>query len=250
VFLLAACTVLAVGCGESEPGLSKDEYIEQVRALGADLEPTLAELDDAEFSNTKELAQAIDRIGSQLEELGTRADELNPPAEVADTHADLAAAITEFGAWFHEVAERIRATPQGELEALLEREYGIPLGFGDFDPSKVDAAKNLERAVNELNDKGYSFEEASNGQYASDGPGDADAGKEIFSSAGCGGCHTLADAGATGALGPSLDASRPPYGLVIERVTNGQGIMPRFATTLNGEQIQDVAAYVSQAARR
>jgi mono/diheme cytochrome c family protein len=36
--------------------------------------------------------------------------------------------------------------------------------------------------------------------------------------------------------------------LVIERVKNGQGIMPAFATQLSEEQIQDVAAYVSQAA--
>ena len=34
-------------------------------------------------------------------------------------------------------------------------------------------------------------------------------GKAIFASAGCAGCHTLADAGATGTVGPSLDAAKP-----------------------------------------
>ena len=39
------------------------------------------------------------------------------------------------------------------------------------------------------------------------GEGDPAAGKEVFASAGCGSCHTLSDAGATGTVGPSLDES-------------------------------------------
>jgi mono/diheme cytochrome c family protein len=79
--------------------------------------------------------------------------------------------------------------------------------------------------------------------------GDAAAGKEVFlGEAGCASCHTLSDAGATGAIGPNLDASMPPPELVVERVTNGQGGMPSFADQLSEQQIQDVAAYVSSAA--
>ena len=79
--------------------------------------------------------------------------------------------------------------------------------------------------------------------------GDPVAGKEVFLGAsGCASCHTLADAGATGAIGPNLDATMPPPELVVERVTNGMGGMPSFADTLSEEQIQDVAAYVSSAA--
>ena len=37
--------------------------------------------------------------------------------------------------------------------------------------------------------------------------GDPTAGKEVFASAGCGSCHTLSDAGATGTVGPNLDDS-------------------------------------------
>ena len=39
--------------------------------------------------------------------------------------------------------------------------------------------------------------------------GDATAGKAVFTSAGCGGCHTLADAGANGNVGPNLDEAKP-----------------------------------------
>ena len=79
--------------------------------------------------------------------------------------------------------------------------------------------------------------------------GDAAAGKEVFlGDAACGSCHTLADAGTTGAIGPNLDSAMPPPELVVERVTNGMGVMPSFADTLSKEQIQDVAAYVSSSA--
>ena len=70
----------------------------------------------------------------------------------------------------------------------------------------------------------------------------------VFESAGCVSCHTLADAGATGTIGPNLDQSMPSHELVVERVTNGQGAMPSFADSLSEEQIQDVAAYVSAVA--
>jgi mono/diheme cytochrome c family protein len=82
------------------------------------------------------------------------------------------------------------------------------------------------------------------------GEGDAEAGKEIFTSAGCSGCHTLADANATGNVGPNLDEAKPDMELVVERVTNGAGAMPSFKGQLDDQQIQDVAAYVSSVAGR
>ena len=79
--------------------------------------------------------------------------------------------------------------------------------------------------------------------------GDPAAGKEVFlGSSACGGCHTLADAGSTGTVGPNLDESQPDYELALDRVTNGQGGMPAFSSTLSEQQIADVAAYVSSVA--
>lgn len=74
--------------------------------------------------------------------------------------------------------------------------------------------------------------------------GDAAAGEAVFASAGCGACHALAAAGSSGAVGPSLDESKPAAELVIDRVTNGKGVMPAFGADLDDKQIQDVAAYV------
>lgn len=79
--------------------------------------------------------------------------------------------------------------------------------------------------------------------------GDPVAGKEVFLGASsCGGCHTLADAGTTGAVGPNFDETKPSYELSLDRVTNGQGGMPSFSATLTEQQLADVAAYVSSAA--
>ncbi len=78
-------------------------------------------------------------------------------------------------------------------------------------------------------------------------PGETD-GKAIFASQGCGSCHALADANATGAVGPSLDETQPSQELVVDRVTNGLGGMPAFADKLSAEQIDAVAEYVASAA--
>jgi cytochrome c553 len=77
--------------------------------------------------------------------------------------------------------------------------------------------------------------------------GDPAAGKAIFVT-NCGGCHTLSDAGTSGSVGPNLDDAQPDEALVVDRVTNGQGVMPPFADVLTEQQIADVAAYVSTAA--
>jgi uncharacterized membrane protein len=78
--------------------------------------------------------------------------------------------------------------------------------------------------------------------------GSAAVGRETFAKAGCGNCHTLQDADATGHVGPNLDAARPSASLVIERVTNGKGTMPSFRGDLSETNIADVAAYVASVA--
>jgi mono/diheme cytochrome c family protein len=83
---------------------------------------------------------------------------------------------------------------------------------------------------------------------AAAGGGKATSGKAIFTSAGCSSCHTLADAGATGTIGPNLDQAKPSVQLAIDRVTNGKGQMPSFKGKLTEAQIRAVAQYVNQAA--
>ena len=76
--------------------------------------------------------------------------------------------------------------------------------------------------------------------------GEAPDGKAIFAEAGCGGCHTLKAAGATGTVGPNLDDAKPSKELVIDRVTNGKGAMPSFKDSYSAAQIAAVADFVSK----
>ena len=72
-------------------------------------------------------------------------------------------------------------------------------------------------------------------------------GKSIFAAT-CGLCHTLADAGTSGTVGPNLDESKPSKELAVDRVTNGRGVMPSFRDSLDAAQIQAVADYLSSTA--
>ncbi len=74
------------------------------------------------------------------------------------------------------------------------------------------------------------------------------AGRAVFASAGCAGCHTLQAAGAGGQIGPNLDQLRPTYAVVLAKVEGGGGGMPAFRGQLGPQQIKDVAAFVSTSA--
>jgi mono/diheme cytochrome c family protein len=112
----------------------------------------------------------------------------------------------------------------------VETEAAEPIGDGEGKPAETTPAET----------------NPGNPQPGADA--DVVAGKEVFESAGCVGCHTLADAGATGNVGPNLDEAKPSADLVVTRVTNGMGAMPPFKGQLSDKQIQDVAAYVSSVA--
>jgi mono/diheme cytochrome c family protein len=70
----------------------------------------------------------------------------------------------------------------------------------------------------------------------------------VFTSAGCGSCHTLAAAHASGDIGPNLDDLKPSEALVAHQVTNGGPAMPSFADRLSKAQIAAVAKFVASAA--
>jgi mono/diheme cytochrome c family protein len=73
------------------------------------------------------------------------------------------------------------------------------------------------------------------------------AGKQVFTS-NCGGCHTLADAGTNGQVGPNLDELKPDQATVQRQVENGGDKMPAFKDKLSADQIEQVSTYVSSVA--
>jgi mono/diheme cytochrome c family protein len=89
---------------------------------------------------------------------------------------------------------------------------------------------------------------AANGGGGGAAQGDAAAGKSVFASAGCAGCHTLKAAGASGNVGPNLDQLKPAFAVVKHQVENGGGAMPAFKGQLSDKQISDVSAFVASSA--
>jgi cytochrome c553 len=73
-------------------------------------------------------------------------------------------------------------------------------------------------------------------------------GAKVFADAGCGNCHTLATAGASGKVGPNLDELRPNQKRVEKQVRTGGNGMPAFAGKLSAEEIRQVAAFVATSA--
>ena len=74
-----------------------------------------------------------------------------------------------------------------------------------------------------------------------------DLGKNIFLEKGnCATCHALNDAGSNADIGPNLNLIKPDVGRVVIAVTNGIGVMPAYEGILTSEEIEAVAAYVSE----
>jgi mono/diheme cytochrome c family protein len=74
--------------------------------------------------------------------------------------------------------------------------------------------------------------------------GDPVAGKKLFASSGCSGCHTFKAAASSGTTGPDLDAASPSVAKVMRQLTTGGGLMPSFADKLSDAEKRDLAAFV------
>jgi mono/diheme cytochrome c family protein len=80
--------------------------------------------------------------------------------------------------------------------------------------------------------------------------GQFDLGRQVFTEIAqpaCGLCHTLENAGTSGAIGPSLDTMNLTEGQVRAAVEQGVGVMPPFADKLEDDEIDAVVAYVMSA---
>ena len=95
--------------------------------------------------------------------------------------------------------------------------------------------------------------------------GGASAGRKVFASAGCGGCHTLAAAGSNGQVGPNLDkqlptdarrAGKPLAAFVRESIVKPNAyiakgfkpnVMPQtFGKQLSNAQIAALVAFIAK----
>jgi mono/diheme cytochrome c family protein len=80
-------------------------------------------------------------------------------------------------------------------------------------------------------------------------PGSAE-GEEAFAAQGCGGCHTLTAAGASGAIAPNLDETQLTTEQIADVIANGRPAtaMRAYRDELSAEQLESLAAYIKASA--
>ena len=144
---------------------------------------------------------------------------------------------------------------------------GIPALVIDDHKSETQAGSGSEAAASPegtggttTESSGGGGEQGGGGQAGGGGGGQAGGGggggnaalvaqgKQLFQQ-NCGTCHTLADAGTNGKIGPVLDDLKPDKQVVLGAIKNGgrgSGTMP--ANIVTGQDAQAVATYVSTVA--
>ena len=136
---------------------------------------------------------------------------------------------------------------EGETTASPETVEGTAPQSTETTPTETATTETTETEASETTETETTETETTTTETTPAAEGDPVAGKVVFTT-NCGGCHTLSDAGTSGSVGPNLDDAQPDEALVVDRVTNGAGVMPPFGGTLTEHQIADVAAYVSTTA--
>ncbi len=74
----------------------------------------------------------------------------------------------------------------------------------------------------------------------------ASVGERVFTDTGCGSCHTLKAADATGAVGQNLDAKRYSAATVERVVVVGGKGMPAYRDQLSAGEIRELAQFVAR----
>ena len=128
--------------------------------------------------------------------------------------------------------------------------------------ARVVSREDFDAKMRELREGGGGQAgQGSEGGEESGGAGGAAAGKAVFTSQGCGGCHVLADAGTNGTTGPSLDevlkgmtaediekAIVDPNAEVAEGF--GPNIMPgNYGETIPQERLDALVDYLEEQSR-
>jgi mono/diheme cytochrome c family protein len=225
---IVAVTLVLAGCGGS--GGSKDrraavnQYFDQVDHVEAILAGASGQINQtfARYSLARmtpselhQLAYAEQVTHSTL----VRIRRLSPPPEAAAVQRDL---LRLNGLQFrvaHELVWTARDLPRFSDALVPLQAAGRTLGH-DISSAAGTPAK------------------AQPGVRAPGGAG-------LWARSGCGGCHTLAAAGAKGTTGPSLDQLHPTAAQIAAQLRSGGPGMKSYSRTLSPSQISTLATFVA-----
>ena len=107
-----------------------------------------------------------------------------------------------------------------------------------------------KRAITRLWSAAGALAAVASALLAGAGPALAADGGQVWTTAGCGACHTLNVTGSRARVGPNLDEVAPTAVQVAAQVRSGSARMPSFSSKLSAEQIDAVAGFVAANAGR
>lgn len=150
------------------------------------------------------------------------------------------------------------------VKGIVQRQIDNPLNNSKMPAGLVKGKDASDVSAYVAKVAGRSGEDS--GALAQAGLAGATSGKQIYTAAGCGSCHKLADAASNGATGPSLDelaqaaSERKPgteaEGYVLESLTQpdaftvegfAKGVMPSYEGKLSDKQLDALVKYLLEA---
>ena len=120
---------------------------------------------------------------------------------------------------------------------------GFLVGRGSAEDNDSPAAAETQTTEETATESATTTEAATTEATGTEG-GEAADGAAVFTSAGCGSCHTFGPANSKGTVGPKLDGIDRSKEEIEQQVRNGGGGMPPFGDSLSDAEIAAVADYV------
>ena len=159
--------------------------------------------------------------------------------------------------WVPEFGQKSDAVPGIETTLVI-----TPTRKGEYSLACTELCglghATMRAAVRVVDRAEYDEYLATEAEAAGGGGTDAESGEAIFTTAGCGGCHTFGPAGSDAEVGPSLDAidagGAPLEGFVLESIVDPNadladgyqgGVMPNtYDKSLTEEQLDALVQYL------
>src|SRR5262245_23025566 len=145
VMLVLALAVAACGGGGSGDRLSKEEYEQQMKSIGTDLQEASSGVDISSTTDLDEVADTVADFKNDLESAADKVDELNPPEEAAQDTDKIADALHAFADEFGKMEQAAR---DRNTKALQDAQQAVITEGGE-----------AQKAADDLKAKGYDIGE-------------------------------------------------------------------------------------------
>jgi hypothetical protein len=140
--LVALLALLVAGCGG---GSDKDAYVKEFNKAGSTLEKTLTTIgkDVSTGTSGTQIAGKLDQGATALDKAAGDFGSIKPPSDARSAHTNIVSGLKELATLFRQSAQAARKNDVEKLTTTLQS------------LERSDGAKKIQRAQQELKNKGY-----------------------------------------------------------------------------------------------